>query len=217
MPIVDGYFLPKGQLDVFAVGEENTHSIMAGSTSNEGTTVISATQTAAERKDQIEKLMGARAAEYFKFYPMNSDKEAWESSVNAVRDLMAGTALEIAELESNERHATYIYYFDRHLPGRESERYGAFHSSELVYVFYDLDAVKRPWTDTDRKLADAMSSYWVNFAETGDPNGKGLPLWPAFGTTAERGIEFGDSVKLGTMPPTDRLKALEKENFGFIF
>jgi para-nitrobenzyl esterase len=84
-------------------------------------------------------------------------------------------------------------------------------------VFYDLDAVKRPWTDTDRKLADAMSSYWVNFAETGDPNGKGLPLWPAFGTTAERGIEFGDSVKLGTMPPTDRLKALEKENFGFIF
>jgi carboxylesterase type B len=47
-PILDGYFLTKGQRDVFAAGEENTHSIMTGSTANEGTTVIPASQTAAD-------------------------------------------------------------------------------------------------------------------------------------------------------------------------
>lgn len=216
-PIVDGYFLPKDPRGVFVAGEENTHSLLVGSTSNEGTTVIAATLTAQERRDRVEKQLGGRFSDYLKFYPMDSDEQAWESSAIAVRDFMADTALDIAELEYNKRHATYVYYFDRHPPGRESEKFGAFHSSELVYVFNELDSVKRPWTEIDRKLADAMSSYWVNFARTGNPNGEGLPSWPAFGTTAERGIEFGDSIKLGTMPPTGKLKALEMENFGMVY
>ena len=59
----------------------------------------------------------------------------------------------------------------------------------------------RPWTDVDRRLADVMSSYWVNFAATGDPNGPGLPSWPAFETNAaNRVMIFGDAVAAGSGP-----------------
>ena len=54
------------------------------------------------------------------------------------------------------------------------------------------------WTDVDKKLADTMSSYWVNFAATGNPNGKGLPAWPAYSEKkGAKNIVLGDSVMVG--------------------
>lgn len=80
-------------------------------------------------------------------------------------------------LQKLGRKPAYMYFFDRKLPGDDA---GAFHSSELWYVFGTLDRCWRPWEERDRKLAEVMSGYWANFAKTGDPNGDGLPEWKPY-------------------------------------
>ena len=92
----------------------------------------------------------------------------------------------------------YLYYFTRIPPvaqGRPSR--GATHTAELPYMFNNL-LPPTPWTEADRKLADTMSSYWVNFASTGNPNGQALPEWPAYNAGSQKAMILGDEVSAGT-------------------
>jgi para-nitrobenzyl esterase len=54
-----------------------------------------------------------------------------------------------------------------------------------------------------------MSSYWVNFAKNGDPNGPGLPAWPAFSTTAQTAMHFDGKSSARPVPNMSQLKALD--------
>ena len=82
-----------------------------------------------------------------------------------------------AEAEKRHGRPVWLYDFRRQLPGDEA---GAFHSSELWYMFGTLDRCWRPMTEGDRMLSEQMLDYWTNFMKTGDPNGEGLPRWEAF-------------------------------------
>ena len=65
---------------------------------------------------------------------------------------------------------------------------GPSHAADLAFVFNNLDKPREVPDNSDPavvsksppdiKLADQMSSYWVNFAKAGDPNGTDLPTWP---------------------------------------
>jgi len=80
-----------------------------------------------------------------------------------------------------------------------SEALGATHGSEIVYVFGTLGkqipGLGPPvvYTEVDERLSDQMQQYWTNFAKTGDPNGKGLPIWPKFDTSSRAYMQFTDS------------------------
>lgn len=93
--------------------------------------------------------------------------------------------------DASMKTPTYIYLWDHPMPGPEAAKWGAFHTSEVPYAMDTLYASDRPFTDTDRRIADMMSSYWAGFAATGDPNGKGLPHWPAVNDRPEV-MEVGD-------------------------
>ncbi|MBQ5614085.1 MAG: carboxylesterase family protein, partial [Tidjanibacter sp.] len=71
----------------------------------------------------------------------------------------------------------YAYQFARKLPGDDA---GAFHSSELWFMFKSLRLSWRPFTEGDYDLAERMITAWTNFAATGNPNGKGAEGWTPF-------------------------------------
>ena len=130
-------------------------------------------------------------------YQAKTDDEARASHYASFRDITFGWQMRTwARLAtSTGKSKVFLYYFSRVPPGPQSSRYGAYHASEIAYVFDNLNVSKRPWEETDRKLADMISSYWVNFASAGDPNGKGLPKWPAYRQSSDVALELGDRVE----------------------
>ena len=71
----------------------------------------------------------------------------------------------------------YAYLFQRQLPGDSS---GAFHSSDLWYIFHSMRHSWRPFTAGDQELSNQMVDYWTNFAKAGNPNGKKGDAWQPY-------------------------------------
>jgi hypothetical protein len=66
-----------------------------------------------------------------------------------------------------------------------------------AYVFDHLDQEPWKWTAADRKVAEEISSYWVNFAKSGNPNGSDLPTWLAFANVDGKVLYLGDPITIG--------------------
>jgi para-nitrobenzyl esterase len=87
---------------------------------------------------------------------------------------------------------------------------GVFHTAEIVYVWDNLQVRDWPWRPEDRRLAQLASSYWVNFAKTGDPNGPGLAHWPAYsGSRDGRVMRFTAEPSSGVDPALSRYEVLD--------
>ncbi len=196
-PIVDGYVLPQDIATIFAQGKQNDVPLIAGYNADEGTTLApqGANMQALVFNLGVHQRYGSLADQMLKIYPAGSDQEAVKSFYSAYRDQVFGWEMRTwARTAAKTGHQpAYLYYFSRRPPGPQSEKLRAFHAVEIAYVFGTFPW-PFPWDETDKKLSDAMTSYWVNFAATGNPNAGTLPKWPAYNATDDQLLEFGDQI-----------------------
>jgi para-nitrobenzyl esterase len=211
-PVVDGWFLPRDVGDIFASGEQNDVPTLTGWTDDEGSFSPDYGRTpAAEFRKQVRERTGALAEELMKLYPAATQKEAAESQKAFARDqALVSTFLWAAARARTSNTAVFTYLFTHPQPGPTQGQYGAFHSSELPYVFGNLSESDRPWTTADRKIAKVLSSYWVNFVTSGDPNGEGLPEWPTFSPVSAITMELGDTMAPRAIVDPSKLEPLRR-------
>lgn len=184
--VVDGYVLPASPGAMFAQGKQNDVPTLTGCNKHEGGATTTPTTDADAFARQARQRYGEMAEEFLELYPAEAPNEpAWD----ATRTSMYLWAMNRAK---SAKTPAYTYFWDHTLPGPDAARYGAFHTSEVPYVMNTLYMSDRPFTAEDRKIADLVSSYWANFIATGNPNGKGLPHWPAVGEQPGMTMEIGD-------------------------
>ena len=212
-PIVDGLFFPNAT----TVGANtNDTPILTGMVANEGSAFNSPDKmTPANFSSQLVSKYGKLAPDFAALYSATDSAQAAVSFDALSRDggLAAQYFWALGRLP-HTRYPIYAYLWTHTEPGPDAARYLAFHSSELAYVFDTLDVAKRPFTEVDRKLAVQLSTYWVNFVKSGDPNGGGQPRWPALSATDMQILEIGDATKPRAVLEANKLRLFERYTKG---
>ncbi len=209
-PNVDGWAIPDDPLAMYAGGRQHDVPLVVGMNGNEGSLM-----TRGFPLDGVD----AFAAHVESVYPdLAGDLLAhYDVTTETVRDGLDHLIHDLyfaGPVRAHARHQSavapvWMYHFTRVPPTPWGETLGAHHAAELVYVFGTLttsdEGGERPlgltpvgdYTEVDAKLSETMRAYWIRFAATGDPNGPGLPAWPAYRPASDRYLELGAAVSVG--------------------
>jgi para-nitrobenzyl esterase len=213
-PNVDGWVLPDEVRNLFAQGKQNDVPVIVGSNANEMTTLTppdSVPKSLAEYRKRVAAQYGEMSKEFDAAYPAASDADVRTAFLNSARDVTFTLGMRTwARMTATGHAKAYLYFFNHAPPGPSSQMLGAYHASEIAYVFDNLGRLNRPAQAWDYELARKMSSYWANFAITGNPNGEGLPSWTAYDRASEAYLEFGDKIQLRNHLLKEQLDFLEQ-------
>lgn len=212
MPVVDGWVLPDDPARLFASGNFHHVALIAGTNADEGTLMGGPPVRSLDAFQKwAAKQYKSQSVQMLAVYPAATDADAYNAAARASGDslFLQGTRY-VLRANAKRDPKTFQYHFTRVSGIGRRIKWGAYHGSEIPYVFEtlpdsaygtvptvfgDFSAQADSYNGQDAKLSKAMSAAWVRFAKTGDPNGPGLVTWPAFSDGKESYLEFGDEIQ----------------------
>jgi para-nitrobenzyl esterase len=227
---LDGYFLPKPLTQIYEAGEQARIPLLAGSNSEEMSArmILGQSEPTVESfVEAVRKIYGESADQVLKVYAPKTPDEVLQAATDlaSARFIALGT-WKWTELQMKTGgQPVYRYFYTRirprylGIPGQppppapEGGRgtappapRGAAHSAEIQYAMGNLDLDNRyTWEPDDRKVSETMQGYFANFIKTGNPNGPGLPTWPAYDARTNY-MRMRIDVVSRAEPETDRAR-----------
>jgi para-nitrobenzyl esterase len=201
-PSIDGKYVVQSPFDPAPSEFSKSVPMLIGSNLNENTynnRALITPQTIEQVKETIGRRYGAENIEkYISLY-----KEAYPE--NNQPQLMLGFdtrfrpgVIKQATVKSRQGGApAYVYLFEWQSPVNDGSL-GASHGMELPFMFNNI-ALARTLTGGTKEaydLADKISSAWISFVKTGNPNHKGLPKWDPYNSETGATMIFDNSCRI---------------------
>ncbi|MBX7166932.1 MAG: carboxylesterase family protein [Pirellulales bacterium] len=212
-PVVDGYVLPDDPMKLYAAGKVNAVPLIVGANKDEATlfTMFAPLPKSIEAMGKIvDTEFGPLAGKIKELYPAAKQAEIRRAVVDLAGDVIfLAPARYVARSVAKAGASVFTYNFAHRPPAPTGPMFGAHHGAEIPYALDNIE-IATGARESDIKVRDLMTGYWVQFAKTGNPNFEGAPAWPTVTASEDPVLIISDAPEVSQGFRGSQLDAIDE-------